>query len=57
MTTAGQLSLSSGRGMGLAAVMEVCLELGGQATLLDNDEGQGTLLQVDLPDHAMAVAS
>jgi len=37
--------------------MEACLELEGQATLLDNDEGQGTLLQVDLPDRAMALAS
>ncbi len=35
--------------MGLAAVKDACRDLGAEVTLLDNDEGQGTMLVVDIP--------
>lgn len=49
ISTSESVSLSSGRGMGLAAVKDACRDLGAEVTLLDNDEGQGTMLVVDIP--------
>jgi chemotaxis protein histidine kinase CheA len=57
VTTAEKLSLMSGRGVGLAAVKDACRELGATVTLCDNDEGQGTMLVVDIPTDAQALSA
>ncbi|MDQ3230198.1 MAG: Hpt domain-containing protein, partial [Pseudobdellovibrionaceae bacterium] len=43
-TTAETASVTSGRGVGLSAVRELCLGLKGDAHLLANEKGQGSLL-------------
>ncbi|MDQ3234139.1 MAG: ATP-binding protein [Pseudobdellovibrionaceae bacterium] len=43
-TTAETASATSGRGVGLSAVRELCRSLKGDAHLLANDQGQGSLL-------------
>lgn len=48
ISTAEVVSESSGRGMGLAAIKEICQRWQGQVRLLPNDQGPGTLLRVDL---------
>jgi HPt (histidine-containing phosphotransfer) domain-containing protein len=57
VTTGERLSLTSGRGVGLAAVKDACRELGATVTLCDNDEGQGTMLVVDIPAAAQALSA
>lgn len=57
VTTTEKLSLTSGRGVGLAAVKDACRELGATVTLCDNDEGQGTMLVVDIPAAAQALSA
>lgn len=57
ITTTEKLSLMSGRGVGLAAVKDACRELGATVTLSDNDEGQGTMLVVDIPTAAQALSA
>jgi len=57
VSTKETVSLSSGRGVGLAAVKEACQELGAEVTLLDNDEGQGTMLVVDIPSRVTALSA
>ncbi|HYX34264.1 MAG TPA: Hpt domain-containing protein [Oligoflexus sp.] len=46
VTTAQAVSMSSGRGVGLAAIKQTTETLGGQVRLLDNDEAKGTILEV-----------
>ncbi|HYX34528.1 MAG TPA: ATP-binding protein [Oligoflexus sp.] len=48
-STADEVSETSGRGVGLSAVASVCRELNGQVSLLDNDQGSGTKLVLQLP--------
>ncbi|WP_176736452.1 ATP-binding protein [Oligoflexus tunisiensis] len=48
-STADQLSLSSGRGVGLAAIKGLCDEHGGQVRLMDRPAQPGTQLEVRLP--------
>ncbi len=43
-TTAETASATSGRGVGLSAVRELCRRFKGDAHLLANDQGQGSLL-------------
>ena len=57
VTTTERLSLMSGRGVGLAAVKDACRELGAMVTLCDNDEGQGTMLIVDIPEAAKVLSA
>lgn len=57
VSTSERLTLSSGRGIGLAAIQEVCQKRGGEATLLDNDEGRGTLLLIEWPEKDLALAT
>lgn len=57
VSTSEAVSLSSGRGVGLAAVKDACRELGAEVTLLDNDEGQGTMLVVDIPVPVQALSA
>jgi tetratricopeptide (TPR) repeat protein/HPt (histidine-containing phosphotransfer) domain-containing protein len=57
VSTSEAVSLSSGRGVGLAAVQDACRELGGKVTLLDNDEGQGTMLIVEIPKMKQALSA
>jgi chemotaxis protein histidine kinase CheA len=48
LTTADVISESSGRGVGLGFIRQVISGLPeGQATILDNDEGSGTLLRIE----------
>jgi chemotaxis family two-component system sensor histidine kinase/response regulator PixL len=48
LTTADGVSESSGRGVGLSFIRQVISGLPeGQATILDNDEGPGTLLRIE----------
>lgn len=56
-TTSQSVSLSSGRGVGLAAVKEICQELKADVLLLDNDQGPGTMLVVSIPDLRMTALS
>jgi chemotaxis protein histidine kinase CheA len=57
VSTSRSISLSSGRGVGLAAVKDACRELGAVVTLADNDEGQGTMLVVEIPEEAQALSA
>ncbi|HYX34750.1 MAG TPA: hypothetical protein VE954_16755 [Oligoflexus sp.] len=48
MSTAESVSQSSGRGVGLSFIQQVIRQLpGGQVSLLDNDQGTGTLLRME----------
>jgi HPt (histidine-containing phosphotransfer) domain-containing protein len=48
LSTAESINESSGRGVGLSFIRQVITELpGGQVTLLDNDQGCGTLLRIE----------
>jgi chemotaxis protein histidine kinase CheA len=48
-SSADQMSLSSGRGVGLAAIQGICEEQGGRASLRDRPEQNGAHLEVRLP--------
>ncbi|HET9240931.1 MAG TPA: ATP-binding protein [Oligoflexus sp.] len=54
-STAGQISTTSGRGMGLAAVLAIAKKVGGDVSLRDNDQGRGACLCMTLPVPAVAV--
>jgi chemotaxis family two-component system sensor histidine kinase/response regulator PixL len=48
LSTAETVSMSSGRGVGLGFIHQVVTALpGGQVSLLDNDQGPGTLLRME----------
>lgn len=49
ISTADQLSLSSGRGVGLAAIKSICDDRGGKVMLLDRPQQTGACLEVRLP--------
>ncbi|HYX34257.1 MAG TPA: ATP-binding protein, partial [Oligoflexus sp.] len=49
-STAQDVSLLSGRGVGLAAIRFACQSLQGRARIHDNDQGPGTLLTVEIPE-------
>lgn len=49
VSTAAQVSESSGRGVGLAAMRELCRQHQGRIMLLPNESGLGTLLRVQIP--------
>ncbi len=48
LSTADQVSETSGRGVGLSAVRSLCRELSGDVTIHDNPSG-GTLVKIELP--------
>ena len=49
ISTAGSLTLTSGRGVGLGAVRHEARELGGDVTIRNNSDGPGTTLEITLP--------
>ncbi len=49
VSTSEELSATSGRGVGLAAIRSVAAQLSGRVRLVDNDKGKGTLLQLTWP--------
>lgn len=49
ISTAASASLSSGRGVGLAAIYELCHKLGGQVSLGDHPEQRGASLEACIP--------
>ncbi|HYX35996.1 MAG TPA: ATP-binding protein [Oligoflexus sp.] len=49
VSTAVGTSLSSGRGVGLAAIHEICTKLGGHVSLQDNPDHQGASLEARIP--------
>ncbi|MDQ3234975.1 MAG: ATP-binding protein [Pseudobdellovibrionaceae bacterium] len=53
-TTAESASATSGRGVGLSAVRELCRGFKGDAHLLANDQGQGSLLCMTFTFHELA---
>jgi light-regulated signal transduction histidine kinase (bacteriophytochrome)/HPt (histidine-containing phosphotransfer) domain-containing protein len=48
VSTCGQVTATSGRGVGLAALREVCAELGGSVEI-ETEDGVGTTLRVRVP--------
>jgi HPt (histidine-containing phosphotransfer) domain-containing protein len=48
-STAGQITTTSGRGMGLAAILDRAHRLGGDVSLHDNEEGRGACLKMVIP--------
>lgn len=49
VSTAEGTSLSSGRGVGLAAIYDICAKLGGDVTLKDHPDHRGASLEVFIP--------
>ncbi|HET9236991.1 MAG TPA: Hpt domain-containing protein, partial [Oligoflexus sp.] len=49
ISTAAEVSERSGRGVGLAAMRELCRQYRGRIELLPNESGQGSLLRVQIP--------
>jgi HPt (histidine-containing phosphotransfer) domain-containing protein len=49
ISTAAEVSERSGRGVGLAAMRELCRQHKGRIELLPNETGHGTLLRVQIP--------
>lgn len=49
VTTAEALSMTSGRGVGMSAIQTAAAKLGGRVQLLDNDQGQGSMLKITWP--------
>jgi HPt (histidine-containing phosphotransfer) domain-containing protein len=47
VSTASEVSLTSGRGVGLSAVRAAVISMGGVVSLLDNEDGQGSMLVVE----------
>lgn len=56
VSTAENVSQSSGRGVGLSAIRDGAKRLGGRVQLIDNDQGPGTLLQVEWSELAQKAA-
>jgi HPt (histidine-containing phosphotransfer) domain-containing protein len=57
LTTADGVSESSGRGVGLSFIRQVISGLPeGQATILDNDEGPGTLLRIEWAESGQSLS-
>ncbi len=55
-STAEQVTDVSGRGLGLAAVVELCTRLGGQFEI-ESSPGQGTTFRLTLPGHGVGGAT
>ncbi|MDQ3231157.1 MAG: ATP-binding protein [Pseudobdellovibrionaceae bacterium] len=53
-TTAEEASATSGRGVGLSAVREICRSFQGEAHLRSNDQGRGSLLCMTFTFHELA---
>lgn len=49
VSTADNLSITSGRGVGLAAISSAAQQLGGTVKLLDNDQGPGGMIRLVWP--------
>lgn len=49
MSTADEVSATSGRGVGLSAIRDITLELGGQVRLEPREQGSGTCLEIIIP--------
>jgi tetratricopeptide (TPR) repeat protein len=49
VSTAEDTSLSSGRGVGLAAIYDICVKLGGDVSLKDHPQHRGASLEVLIP--------
>ncbi len=54
-STAGQISTTSGRGMGLTAILALVRKLGGDVSLENNDRGRGACLRMTIPVPLAAV--
>jgi C4-dicarboxylate-specific signal transduction histidine kinase len=49
VSTAASTSLSSGRGVGLAAIYDICTDIGGEVMLKDHPDHRGASLEVLIP--------
>jgi tetratricopeptide (TPR) repeat protein len=54
-STAGQISTTSGRGMGLAAIHAIVRKLDGDVSLHNSDQGRGACLRMVLPAPAAVI--
>lgn len=52
VSTATQVSQTSGRGVGLSAIQHMCRQLKGAARLSSNETGPGTCLELRIPQNA-----